>query len=69
MVSSLGNDPNASRGKPSIELSASDKYSSEPSRPANEFSSMQLISLPLKSRCRSFFKLCMARDGTSTNRL
>lgn len=43
MVSSFGNDVNASRGKLSIELSASDKYSSEPSKPANEFNSMQSI--------------------------
>lgn len=43
MVSRLGNDPNTSRGKLSIELSAKFKYVSDPSKPANESNSMQSI--------------------------
>lgn len=69
MVSSLGNDPNASRGKLSIELSAKFRYVSDPSKPANESNSMQSIRLPLRSKYFNFFKFRNARDGTSTNRL
>lgn len=43
MVSNLGNDENASRGRLSMELSANIKRSSEPSNPENESNSMQSI--------------------------
>lgn len=67
MVSNLGNDENASRGRLSMELSANIKRSSEPSNPENESNSMQSIWFPLKSKYFNFFKLRKARDGTSTN--
>lgn len=69
MVSSRGNDANASLGNVPMKLFATINVSNEPPSPANESTSMQSMKFPLKSKNFNFFKLRMARDGISINSL